>query len=252
MGMEAESKRRVVSHTAISLGVLSVLVTLLVLPAIAQSSKKQLTVVRDDRQVWQSGAAARDRVLSEMEAMGVDVVQIFINWDRVAPEPDSRTKPGFNELDTSTYGSQYFSQIDAAVRSAKEKGIEVMINPVAPAPLWASTKKSSERFNGQYPNMTRWSRFVRAVAKRYSGRFDPGDGGGKVRPKMGSDKVDIQSGDGTNFATVKTVTVKKSRGHYFKTSVKRSGACNEKWRLQWVDKNGTSYTSRVASASNNK
>ena len=72
---------------------------------------------------------------------------------------------------------------------------------------------------------------------------------GKVRPKTGSKKVEIQAGDGTNFATVKTVTVKNSRKRYFKTSVKRSGACNEKWRLVWVDQNGMTHTSRVASAS---
>lgn len=180
MGTASKKWLRRFSISSVLAGLLAMAALSLLSPTSAFASSKQLVVVRDDRQIWQSGAPARERTLTEMQAEGVDVVQIFINWNKVAPKPDSLTKPSFNESDSSTYGSTAFSEIDAAVRNATEKGLTVMINPVAPAPAWASTKKSGGRFRGQYPSLTRWSRFVRAVARRYSGRFNPGDGNGRI------------------------------------------------------------------------
>ncbi len=168
------------SISAVTFGLLLAALLSLQLPTIAYSNSKQVSVVRDDRQLWQSGAAVRESTLNDMQAQGVDVIQIFINWNKVAPDPDSLTKSSFNESDSSTYGSSYLSEIDALVRSATKRGFTVMINPLGPAPAWASTKKSDQKFRGQHPNLTRWSRYVRAIALRYNGNFDPGDGAGKI------------------------------------------------------------------------
>lgn len=167
--------------TVARFGALVAVLASMLLPIPAQAGQGQLTVVRDDRQLWQSGETARENALNDMLAQGVDVVQIFVNWNQVAPEPDSLSKPSFvDESDSTTYSSAYLSEIDAAVRSATQKGIKVMVNPVGPAPAWASTEKGNDRFRGQYPGLAHWTRFVGALARRYSGHFDPGDGRGVV------------------------------------------------------------------------
>jgi len=44
-----------------------------------------------------------------------------------------------------------------------------MLNPAGPAPKWASTKKKDRKFYGQYPKLSRYSNFVKAIARRYNG-----------------------------------------------------------------------------------
>ncbi len=146
----------------------------------AQSSSKQLSIIRDDRQFVSSGAAARERALNDVQALGVDVVQIMVNWNQYVPNPSSKNKPSFNDKDSKFYGSFMWGELDAAVRGIVARGMIPMLNPTGQAPRWASTNKKNNKFYGRYPNLKLFSNFSRAVARRYNGKFDPGDGSGTV------------------------------------------------------------------------
>jgi nicotinamidase-related amidase len=67
---------------------------------------------------------------------------------------------------------------------------------------------------------------------------------GQARPAGPNQKVVIQSGSGSSFSTVQTVTT-GTQGYFFVTGLQaQSGS----WRLQWQDKQGNTYTSRQAKA----
>lgn len=146
----------------------------------AESKSSQLTIVRDDRQLVSSGVAAREAALNDMQALGVDVVQIMVAWNQYAPSPKSSSKPSFNDKDSASYGTQKWGELDAAVRGIVARGMTPMLNPTGQAPKWASMSKKNKQFYGRFPNLKMYTNFSRAVARRYNGEFDPGDGAGSL------------------------------------------------------------------------
>jgi hypothetical protein len=64
---------------------------------------------------------------------------------------------------------------------------------------------------------------------------------GQARPAGANQKVEIQTGSGSSFQTVQTVTT-GTQGYFYVTGLSRSSS----WRLQWQDKQGNTFVSRVA------
>ncbi len=162
--------------THLIVGVLAIALFALWLVPPASANSQQLSVGRDDRQLVSSGAAARERTLNDMQALGFDVVQVLVNWDQYAPRPRSSRKPRFNDKNSASYGTPKWIELDAAVRGIVARGMTPMLNPAGPAPKWASNKKKVAKFYGRYPKLNLYSNFVKAIARRYNGSFNPGDG----------------------------------------------------------------------------
>ncbi len=88
-----------ISHVRLVMAAfLPILVMSVTFTPLAQSSSKQLSIIRDDRQFVSSGTAARERALNDVQALGVDVVQIMVNWNQYTPNPTSKKKPSFQPL----------------------------------------------------------------------------------------------------------------------------------------------------------
>jgi hypothetical protein len=112
---------------------------------------------------------ARDQALDEVAALGADAVRVVITWQYVAPQT---RPPGFDGADPLAEGYS-FSGYDTIVRAVEERGLALLLTPSGPFPPWAS---ASGRSNVSDPDPREFGRFVQAVAARYNGRFDPGDG----------------------------------------------------------------------------
>jgi hypothetical protein len=112
---------------------------------------------------------ARDRALDEVAALGADAVRVVVTWQYVAPQ---ERPSGFDGADPLAEGYS-FTGYDLIVRAVKERGLALLLTPSGPFPPWAS---ASGRSNVADPDPREFGRFVRAVAARYSGGFDPGDG----------------------------------------------------------------------------
>jgi hypothetical protein len=99
---------------------------------------------------------------------GAGIVRLHVFWAAVAgatPPPDP-TNPGT--------GSYDFSATDRAVRDAESRGLSVLLT-VSGAPAWAEGpgRPSSVPQGSWKPNPSDLADFMRAVAARYSGGFDP-------------------------------------------------------------------------------
>lgn len=154
--------------------VLACLAAASVLPATADASREQRSVIQDDARLIGGNTSVRNATLDEMKSLGADVVKITIEWRSLAPD----SKPG-NPADPAAYPAAKWRPYDEAIQGAQARGLEVFLNVSGPAPDWAVNGKSNPP--GVYrPDPAQFGEFVKAVGTRYSGSYggSPGPGGG--------------------------------------------------------------------------
>ena len=171
---------------------LAVLAVVLALPAAAQASPSQLSVMMDDDLLVYRDDATRDRTLTRMKQLGVDTVRVTVLWSVVAEK--ARSTPGldrrFRRLgadDPRAYPRLNWDRYDRLARACVTLRIGCYFNVTGPGPAWGHEKPpSSQRINARTwkPKPREFKLFVTAVGKRFSGRFrDENDGRGLI-PKV--------------------------------------------------------------------
>src|SRR4051794_20757286 len=144
-----------------------------VVPAKAVAAHGLVTGFVDAENLYGSAdPAERATWLNRTVESGAGIVRLHVIWANVAgatPPPDA-SNPGS--------GSYDFSLTDRAVRDAEARGLAVLLT-VTGAPSWAEgSGRSGLASPGSWrPSPTALADFMRAIAGRYSGGFDP-DGGG--------------------------------------------------------------------------
>lgn len=165
-----KTRRSQCSRTVVPL---AILLGLSLLAQAAQAKQSQVTLMRDDRQLVDGSDGVRNQTLDEMKNLGVDVVQIMINWDKASPNCTS-----YN-----------WSRYDKAVSGIQERGMQPILNPTGPAPRCGSTAKSGP-LRGQQPNVKRFGAFAKAAAGHFSdvniwGVWnEPNQGGWLIQSKL--------------------------------------------------------------------
>ncbi len=164
-----------------ALGAIAVLV-----PAGAGASPGQTSMIEDDAQLVLSGDAARERTLDDVAVLGADTVHTIVFWNRVAPRATSTRRPGnFDGSDPAAYPPELWDKYDGLVRGAVARGLDLILSPAGPMPLWASgCKGSSKVLRTCRPNATQYKRFVQAIGTRYSGTYADENQGGSVLPAV--------------------------------------------------------------------
>ena len=115
-------------------------------------------------------AAVRNVMYDQSVAANANIARVNVLWDDVVgPKPAQATNPADPSYD--------FTAIDNAVRGAAARGTPVMLT-LYHAPSWA---EGANPPNGAYPgswkpDVAAVGAFAEAVARRYSGSFDPGTG----------------------------------------------------------------------------
>jgi len=160
------------------------LAALALMPAAASAGRQQETILRDDAALagWDDGL--RQRALGDLSELGVDTVHHIVGWRGIAPASESRTRPRFDAADPASYDPAEWDRIDALVRGADARGIDVILAPAGPAPLWATDCDDIDTAQPHVcrPSVTEFQRFVIALARRYSGTYKDENGG--VLPRV--------------------------------------------------------------------
>ncbi len=99
--------------------------------------------------------------LDAAQQAGATIVRAWVYWPQVAP---NRPANGANPFDPA----YKLSDIDELVRGAQARGMEVLLTPWG-TPKWANGGKTP---NYAPRRIADWTNFVRAVALRYSGRYE--------------------------------------------------------------------------------
>ena len=149
------------------------------LPAVASASSQQVSIMMDDDQLIYRGDAARDQALKRMKALGVDAVRVTMLWSVVA-DGARRTKAldrRFRRLgadNPKAYPKANWDRFDRLARACRTLGITLYLDVTGPGPSWGHEKApASQRRNAKTwkPKAGEFARFVKAVGKRYSGRY---------------------------------------------------------------------------------
>jgi len=110
-----------------------------------------------------------------LRQLGVDVIRLYMPWNQLAPNPDSRKRPNFDAADPASYSAATWAIYDTIIRDATAKGIGIDLTVGAHVPLWATGAKAPP--GGPHlqwePSASEYGQFMRAVGKRYGGSYKP-------------------------------------------------------------------------------
>jgi hypothetical protein len=125
----------------------------------------------EDERLMLSDPSQAHAAVEDWARLGVDIVRIHARWGALAPGRERRTKPpGFDSADPDDPQYQW-ATLDNAVGLARGAGMKVMLTITGPGPLW--TSRAPSRHNPLYdPDPIEFSRFARAVARRYKGTVE--------------------------------------------------------------------------------
>jgi hypothetical protein len=135
-------------------------------PAIA--APDQLSLIEDETFMLDRGPEVQAQTLDEAKALGADIIRVNVLWNRYAPSANSTKKPkGFNGRKPEAYGAS-FAMLDSLVAGAQARGLQVLLTPTAPIPVWASRCKGSAKTRKVCkPDPKLFGDFVRALGTRY-------------------------------------------------------------------------------------
>jgi hypothetical protein len=141
-------------------------------PAIA--SRSQEAMMQDDLALSGPDTGA---VLAQMRTLGVDRVRVAVHWLLIAPGPGSTRRPsGFNAADPGAYPAANWVTLDRIVTQAAAQHVDLNFNVVGGAPLWAigaGVPRDGKLHHNWAPKAREYELFMRALATRYSGTYDP-------------------------------------------------------------------------------
>jgi len=111
--------------------------------------------------------------LSRTVAAGAQTILVWVSWPSVAPE---RPLPGSDPSDPANPAYNW-GTLDATVRAAVAHRLTVVLS-ITHAPVWAEgPDQPATAIPGTWrPNAAAAGAFAKAVARRYSGSFNPGTG----------------------------------------------------------------------------
>lgn len=104
-------------------------------------------VVQDDAELLHRSTSEVRRTLRGLARSGATRVRITAGWSALAPEPQARRRPRFDERDSRRYAREPIARLDRAIVLAHAAGLEVQMDLAFWAPRWAVSRplRSSER-----------------------------------------------------------------------------------------------------------
>jgi hypothetical protein len=148
------------------------------IPAGAEASSKQFSIIEDDAVFLGLTDRDPDTALAQSKSLGADAVRVVLSWRRVSPnyaQPDK--PPGFDVANPNSTGYDW-SSYDRLVNSARAHGLKVILDLSPQLPYWGSSDPKGcphfiagkPKFGvGCYwkPSPKIFGQFASAVAKRY-------------------------------------------------------------------------------------
>jgi hypothetical protein len=164
----------------------------------AASAARPLAVGFQSDYYQSPDAGTRDFWLKRTVDADASIVRLNVPWITIG----GTTKPA-DPTNPATY-NDVMKDIDAGVRDAKAKGLDVMLVANG-APPWAEGPgRPADAIPGSWrPNPTDFADFTKALAARYSGAFDP-DGAGPEPPLPAVKALEVWNEPNTSGAITPT------------------------------------------------
>jgi hypothetical protein len=142
--------------------------------AAAKSRTGPISIFEAEAQLRGTPAQTKQNV-DVLRRLGVDVIRLYMPWNQLAPNPDSRKRPNFNASDPAAYSPAIWAIYDTIIRDATARGVGIDLTVGSHVPLWATGAQQPP--GGPHlqwePSASEFGQFMRAVGKRYSGSYKP-------------------------------------------------------------------------------
>jgi beta-glucosidase/6-phospho-beta-glucosidase/beta-galactosidase len=106
-------------------------------------------------------AAYQAKQLSKLQSLGVRALRVTLYWRDVAPKPNQKHRPNFNQANPAAY---HWGEYDLLISRAVARHWKVVLTVTGPVPNWA-TPHGADKYS--YPNTSDFEQFMRAVGKHY-------------------------------------------------------------------------------------
>ena len=106
-------------------------------------------------------AASQARTLGELGSLGVRALRVTLYWRDVAPRPNQRRRPRFDQASPVAY---HWGSYDSLIASASALHWRVLLTVTGPVPNWATPHGEDEY---SYPSTADFEQFMRAVGRHY-------------------------------------------------------------------------------------
>jgi hypothetical protein len=142
--------------------------------AAAKSRTGPISIFEAEAQLRGTPAQTKQNV-DVLRRLGVDMIRLYMPWNQLAPNPDSRKRPNFNASDPAAYSPAIWAIYDTIIRDATARGVGIDLTVGSHVPLWATGPNAPP--GGPHlqwePSASEFGQFMRAVGKRYSGSYKP-------------------------------------------------------------------------------
>ncbi len=145
-------------------------VACLAAPSGAAAAVDQTTMFDSPIDLLERGQNLRDFTLDELKSDGVDTVRVLVYWRKIAPNPDSSTKPaGFDATDHTDYPQGALYQLDNLIAAVQARGMNMHITVGGPVPKWATQDATGQI---EDPKPSEYQAFMHALGTRWGGGWD--------------------------------------------------------------------------------
>jgi hypothetical protein len=109
-------------------------------------------------------AATRKPTIKQLQSLGVHALRVIVYWRDVAPNPNHKRRPNFNQANPAAY---HWGAYDPLIAAAAALHWKILLTVSGPVPRWATPHGEDIYSN---PNATDFGRFMQAVGKHYGRR----------------------------------------------------------------------------------
>jgi hypothetical protein len=109
-------------------------------------------------------ATYQEARLRQLQSLGVRALRVTLYWRNVAPKPNHKRRPSFNQANPAAY---HWGEYDLLINRAVAMHWNVLLTVTGPVPNWA-TPHGEDKYS--YPDTNDFEQFMQAVGKHYGGK----------------------------------------------------------------------------------
>jgi len=105
--------------------------------------------------------AQRSKSLQQLQSLGVHAIRVVLYWRTVAPNPNHRHRPSFNQANPARY---HWGSYDQLIDAASALGWKILLTVSGPVPDWATPHGEDEYTS---PSTGDFRQFMVAIGRHY-------------------------------------------------------------------------------------
>jgi hypothetical protein len=105
--------------------------------------------------------AQRTKTLDQLQSLGVHALRVVLYWRNVAPQPNHKHRPSFNQANPERYRWGAYDQLIDAASALHWK---ILLTVSGPVPDWATPHGEDKYTN---PNASDFRQFMVAIGRHY-------------------------------------------------------------------------------------